>query len=125
MRRARRSALAAVATPRSERRPRRSEPGACARLAYLRNRTLGKRTMGANLPAIRERLQGIDLLRGLVIVIMALDHVRDFWSPTPFRPEDLSQAYPTLFLTRWITHYCAPIFVFLAGTSAWLYAQST
>ena len=70
------------------------------------------------------RLQGIDLLRGLVIVIMALDHVRDFWSPTPYPPEDLSKASAALFLTRWITHYCAPTFVFLAGVSAWLYARS-
>lgn len=75
--------------------------------------------------APRTRLQSIDLLRGLVIVIMALDHVRDFWSPTPFPAEDLSQASPALFLTRWITHYCAPTFVFLAGVSAWLHAQST
>ena len=75
--------------------------------------------------APRTRLQGIDLLRGLVIVIMALDHVRDFWSPTPFRPEDLDQAGPALFLTRWITHYCAPTFVFLAGISAGVYGEST
>jgi len=72
----------------------------------------------------KPRLQGVDLLRGLVIVIMALDHVRDFWSPTAFRPEDLAQASPELFLTRWITHYCAPTFVFLAGLSAWLYRES-
>lgn len=72
----------------------------------------------------RIRVQGIDLLRGLVIVLMAIDHTRDFWSPTPFRPEDLSQASPALFLTRWITHFCAPTFVFLAGVSAWLYRES-
>lgn len=71
-----------------------------------------------------ERLHGIDRLRGLVIVLMALDHVRDYYSPTPYGPEDLQQASPELFLTRWITHFCAPIFVFLAGVSAWLYRES-
>jgi uncharacterized membrane protein len=74
--------------------------------------------------ATRARVQGVDLLRGLVIVLMALDHVRDYYSPTPFRPEDLEQATPALFLTRWITHFCAPTFVFLAGTSAWLYRST-
>lgn len=76
------------------------------------------------MPATRARIQGVDLLRGLVIVLMALDHVRDFYSPTSFRPEDLSQASPELFLTRWITHYCAPTFVLLAGVSAWLHRES-
>jgi uncharacterized membrane protein len=66
------------------------------------------------------RIQGVDLLRGLVMMIMALDHVRDFYSPTPFWPEDLSQSTPALFVTRWITHFCAPTFVFLSGVSAWL-----
>ncbi len=66
------------------------------------------------------RLASIDILRGLVIVIMALDHVRDYFTGVRFDPLDLTQTSPELFLTRWITHLCAPTFIFLAGVSAWL-----
>jgi uncharacterized membrane protein len=65
------------------------------------------------------RIQSVDLLRGIVMVIMALDHTRDFlhYSAYHFSPENLSKTYGFLFFTRWITHFCAPVFVFLAGVS--------
>jgi len=70
----------------------------------------------------QKRLESIDFLRGLVIIIMALDHTRDYFhnSAYYFNPEDLSQTNAPLFFTRWITHYCAPVFVFLAGTAVFL-----
>src|SRR5438046_2256743 len=68
------------------------------------------------------RIQTIDLLRGLVMIIMALDHVRDFAHKEAMiqDPLDFATTTPFLFFTRWITHYCAPVFVFLAGTSGFL-----
>src|SRR3954469_21071617 len=67
------------------------------------------------------RLTAIDLLRGLVIVIMALDHVRDFTMVgTDMDPTTNTSITTAVFFTRWITHFCAPVFVLLAGTSAGL-----
>src|SRR5262245_33182150 len=68
--------------------------------------------------AARARLAAIDILRGLVMVLMALDHVRDYFTNVRFNPLDLSHTSGELFLTRWITHFCAPIFILLAGVSA-------
>lgn len=76
-----------------------------------------------NLPLTTGRLSSIDLLRGIVMVLMALDHVRDFFTNVSYNPLDLEKASVGLFLTRWITHYCAPIFIFLAGISAFLYGS--
>ncbi len=68
----------------------------------------------------RRRLDHVDLLRGLVMVIMVLDHVRGFLTNVTFDPTDMAQTNLALFGTRWITHFCAPVFVFLAGASAWM-----
>src|SRR4051812_11876655 len=64
------------------------------------------------------RFTAIDMLRGLVIALMALDHVRDYFGAAPFNPEDLSATTPAWFWTRWVTHLCATTFVLLAGSSA-------
>lgn len=73
-----------------------------------------------HMPARGQRLDSVDILRGIIMVIMALDHTRDYVSAYHFQPEDLSRSTPGLFLTRWITHFCAPVFMFLAGTGAFL-----
>ena len=69
-----------------------------------------------------KRSNSIDFVRGVVMVIMALDHTRDMLhvSSLTQNPTDLATTTPLLFFTRWITHFCAPVFVFLAGTSAYL-----
>ena len=71
----------------------------------------------------KNRIESIDFLRGLVMIIMALDHVRDYFFFGSFtsNPSDLATTTPLLFYTRIITHYCAPVFILLTGTSAYLY----
>jgi uncharacterized membrane protein len=66
------------------------------------------------------RARHVDMLRGIVMVIMALDHARDYLMGFFTDPTDLRTTTLPLFFTRWITHFCAPVFVFLAGTGAYL-----
>lgn len=72
--------------------------------------------------SLNQRIQSIDIVRGIVMVIMALDHIRDLMHITSLTqsPTDLNSTTPALFFTRWITYLCAPTFVFLSGTSAYL-----
>jgi uncharacterized membrane protein len=75
-------------------------------------------TVATSAGAARQRVTSVDLVRGIVMILMALDHTRDYFSNLRFQPEDLSKATPFLFATRWITHFCAPTFFLLAGVGA-------
>ena len=88
--------------------------------------TLDARWTGPGQPATvassRVRLDAIDVLRGIVMIIMMIDHTRDFVNAQGFLfdPTDVTRTTVPLFFTRWITHFCAPIFVFLSGVSIYL-----
>src|ERR1700738_3683771 len=81
--------------------------------------------MSATLPATplavdstpKSRIGSIDLIRGAVMILMAIDHVRVYFGIPPGGPT------PEVFFTRWITHFCAPAFIFLAGTSIFFYGR--
>jgi uncharacterized membrane protein len=71
-------------------------------------------------PMPRARIESIDLVRGIIMVIMALDHVHDYFGNFAINPVNLTETTPALFFTRWITHLCAPTFFLLTGVSAYL-----
>ena len=72
------------------------------------------------IPVKRVRIESIDVVRGVIMIIMALDHVRDFFGNSGFNPTDPATTTIPLFFTRWITHFCAPVFFLLTGTGAYL-----
>jgi uncharacterized membrane protein len=69
------------------------------------------------------RIQSVDALRGVIMMLMAIDHIRDYVarSAQQFLPTDLTRTTPAIFLTRWITHFCAPVFMLTAGLGAYLW----
>src|SRR5262249_19764700 len=73
--------------------------------------------------ALTRRIESVDLLRGVVMIIMALDHVRDYFGGASVDPTNLATTTAPLFFTRWITHFCAPTFFLLTGTGAYLSAR--
>ncbi len=76
-------------------------------------------------PATSRRIQSVDALRGAIMMLMAIDHIRDYVarSAMQFSPTDLSRTTAAIFFTRWITHFCAPVFFLTAGLGAFLWMQ--
>jgi uncharacterized membrane protein len=96
------------------------------RKSIFRFRIAPKQTITPELnPAYKARVHSIDLLRGAMMMIMALDHVRDYFHAAAFQydPTDLSKTSVAIFFTRFITHFCAPTFMLLSGTSAYLVGE--
>src|SRR4029453_7012156 len=89
----------------------------------LRDSSVGVHRIEAaitRLTAPVRRLTAVDTLRGIVMILMALDHTRDFFGAPGVSPTNLAQTTVPLFMTRWITHLCAPTFFLLTGTGACL-----
>jgi uncharacterized membrane protein len=80
-----------------------------ASLTHVQQPTLGPR-----------RIESIDVVRGVIMILMALDHTRDFFGVPGLNPGDLARTTVPLFLARWVTHFCAPVFFLLMGTGAYL-----
>jgi uncharacterized membrane protein len=79
----------------------------------------GVQSFAAATPAKRSRIESVDVVRGVIMILMAIDHTRDFFG-SRVNPTDLATTTIPLFFTRWITHFCAPTFFFLTGTGAFL-----
>src|SRR6202162_1013839 len=73
-----------------------------------------------NAGSFRSRVESVDVVRGVIMILMALDHTRDFFGVPGQNPTDMASTTPALFLTRWVTHFCAPVFFLLTGTGAYL-----
>jgi uncharacterized membrane protein len=73
-------------------------------------------------PGAQNRIDVVDLGRGAVMALMALDHTRTFFTNVLYNPSDLTRTFPALFFTRWISHFCTPLFLFLAGSGAYFMA---
>jgi uncharacterized membrane protein len=78
------------------------------------------RPIAAEVPAKRSRIESVDVVRGVIMILMAIDHTRDFFGNSGVNPTDPATTTIPLFFTRWITHFCAPTFFFLTGTGAFL-----
>jgi uncharacterized membrane protein len=77
----------------------------------------------ADAPAVPSRIDVVDLGRGAVMALMALDHTRTFFTDVTYNPSDLERTFPALFFTRWISHFCTPLFLFLAGSGAYFMSR--
>src|ERR1700733_3440898 len=85
--------------------------------------SIGLQPSAAGASAPRGRIESLDLLRGIIMIVMALDHSHDLFGDFASNPVNLATTTVGLFFTRWVTHFCAPVFFLLTGTSAFLTLQ--